>query len=152
MSPNWLRMVGACFSILFLPLGSLASRASAQEAPSIVLIVTDDQRWDSLTSMTTVSTELVQKGVKFTSAFVSTPLCAPSRAAIMTGQYAHHNDVWRNTPPHGGFDSFADTQSLAVWLQGAGYTTGLIGKYINGYPAGTSGSPSRGRRGTTAIP
>lgn len=106
----------------------------AQELPSIVLIVTDDQRWDTLTTMATVNNELLQKGVQFSNSFVATPLCAPGRAAILTGQYPHHNDVWRNGPPHGGFDSFVDTQSLAVWLQGAGYTTSLIGKYINGYP------------------
>ena len=133
--------VAALLSVAFLAHGPAASVARAQEPPSIVLIMTDDQRWDTLPLLPTITSELVQKGIQFNGGFVVAPLCSPGRAGFLSGQYPHHNDVWRNMPPHGGFDSFVDTQSLAVWLQSAGYTTSLIGKYFNGYPGGSQYVP-----------
>jgi len=133
--------VAALLSIAFLAHGPGAPLARAQDPPSIVLIMTDDQRWDNLALFPTVSSELVQKGIQFNGAFVVAPLCSPGRAGFLTGQYPHNNDVWRNKPPHGGFDSFVDSQSLAVWLQSAGYSTSLIGKYFNNYPDGSNYVP-----------
>ena len=107
--------------------------ASAAERPNVVLIVTDDQRADSVWAMPKVRTLLGGSGVTFTSAVVSNPLCCPSRAAILTGTYSHTNGVWRNAPPDGGFESFDDRSTIATWLDRAGYRTGLFGKYLNGY-------------------
>jgi arylsulfatase A-like enzyme len=73
--------------------------------------------------------ELAGSGVTFTNAYVTTPLCAPSRASILTGSYAHRTGVYTN----GGTDVFDDSSTIAVWLQRAGYRTGLIGKYMNRY-------------------
>src|SRR6478672_10644277 len=53
--------------------------------PNIVLILTDDQRWDTLSWMPTVQRELVAHGVTFANAFVSNPQCCPSRVSILTG-------------------------------------------------------------------
>jgi N-acetylglucosamine-6-sulfatase len=106
-------------------------------APNIVLILTDDQTVDELGHMPTVASELIGKGVEFTNAFVSNPLCCPSRASILTGRYSHGTDVYRNQPPHGGFDTFTpeDGSTIATWLHQADpeYWTGLVGKYLNGY-------------------
>jgi arylsulfatase A-like enzyme len=113
-----------------------APGAGAQSAtpPNVVLIVTDDQRWDTLSYMPTVSSELVGKGVTFTNAFVVNPLCCPSRASILTGTYSHTNGVWSNaSTPYGGVRAFDDRETLATWLDEAGYETMLIGKYLNGY-------------------
>ena len=55
--------------------------AAAAERPNVVLIVTDDQRWDSLWAMPNVRELLVDRGGTFTDAVVSNPLCCPSRAA-----------------------------------------------------------------------
>src|SRR5690606_32244821 len=68
-------------------------------------------------------------------AYISTPICCPSRAAFFTGRYAHNTDMWHNSPPHGGFKTFkkSEDQTLAVWLDKAGYKTALIGKYLNKY-------------------
>jgi N-acetylglucosamine-6-sulfatase len=113
----------------------MAARAHAQaaEPPSIVLIVTDDQRWDTLWAMPTVSDELAAQGVTFTNAFATNPLCCPSRASILTGRYSKGTGVYSNQGRHGGFDSFDDASTIATWLQAGGYRTGLVGKYINGY-------------------
>jgi arylsulfatase A-like enzyme len=117
--------------------GLAAGPASAQTAepdgpPDIVLIVTDDQRWDTLWAMPTVSERLVAPGVTFSEAFVVNPLCCPSRASILTGDYSHTHLVYRQDPPFGRFDWFDDSSTLATWLDDAGYRTGLFGKYIDG--------------------
>jgi arylsulfatase A-like enzyme len=102
-------------------------------SPNIVLILTDDQRSDQLSYMPTVQSELVAKGTTFTNAFVVNPLCCPSRSTILTGEYSHDTGVYKNLPPYGGFSSFKDLSTIATWLNGAGYRTALVGKYLNGY-------------------
>jgi arylsulfatase A-like enzyme len=113
------------------------SRALAQEAPStppnVVVIVTDDQRFDTLWAMPVVERELVARGASFPDAFVVNAICCPSRASILTGEYSHTTGVYRQTPPFGRFEWFRDGSTLATWLHDAGYTTGLFGKYIDGY-------------------
>ncbi|MGH3011425.1 MAG: sulfatase-like hydrolase/transferase [Gaiellaceae bacterium] len=100
----------------------------------MILVVTDDQRWDTLAYMPTVQRELVGRGVKFKNAFAVNPLCCPSRASILTGTYSHTNGVWANSGQYGGFHVFRDRSTLPAWLDAAGYETMLIGKYLNGYP------------------
>jgi arylsulfatase A-like enzyme len=112
--------------------------------PNILLILTDDQRWDTTDAthapdggpvMPGVRAELAGRGVEFRQAFLTTPLCCPSRASLLAGAYAHRTGVYRNDGAHGGADAFDDASTLATWLQEAGYRTSLIGKYLNGYPA-----------------
>lgn len=100
--------------------------------PSIVLIVTDDQRWDTLHSMPTVRRALIGRGVTFPEGFVVNPECCPSRASILTGRYSHSTGVYTNRPDL-GIRAFNDRSTLATWLDGAGYRTGLVGKYLNHY-------------------
>ena len=108
--------------------------ASAQPArPNIVLVLTDDQRWDSLRRMPTVQRELVGKGVTFENAFAVNPLCCPSRASILTGLHSHSTRVYTNAGPLGGWEAFDDSSTVATWLEGSGYRTGYVGKYLNGY-------------------
>ena len=115
-------------------LAALALAGPAAAAPpNIVVVVTDDQRADTLQYMPTVWSELVGRGVNFTNAFVTNPLCCPSRASILTGAYSHTTGVYTNELPHGGFESFRDGSTIATWLDGAGYETALVGKYLNGY-------------------
>jgi arylsulfatase A-like enzyme len=105
--------------------------------PDLVIIMSDDQRADTLWAMPTLQAELVAKGTTFTNAMVPNPLCCPSRASFLTGQYSHNNGVWTNTKPFGGAAAFQKGQknSLATWLDEAGYATILSGKYLNGYGA-----------------
>jgi arylsulfatase A-like enzyme len=112
--------------------------------PNILLILTDDQRWDSTDGthgdagadvMPRTRAELAGRGVEFREAFVTTPLCCPSRSSLLSGSYAHRTGVYRNGGIHGGADDFDDASSVATWLQEAGYRTSLLGKYLNGYPA-----------------
>ncbi|MEX0983446.1 MAG: sulfatase-like hydrolase/transferase [Actinomycetota bacterium] len=105
----------------------------AADRPSIVLILTDDQRWDQVAAMPILQSELIGRGTTFTNGFVVNPLCCPTRTTILTGRYSHSTGVYRNGGPHGGFGAFDDSSTLATWLSDAGYRTGLIGKYLNGY-------------------
>jgi arylsulfatase A-like enzyme len=112
-----------------------ARAVDAPGKPSIVLLVTDDQRWDTLWAMPTVQSELVDHGIEFVNAFASNPLCCPSRASILTGVYSHTNGVYTNKggQTYGGFTAFDDRSTVATWLHDEGYRTGLFGKYLNGY-------------------
>jgi N-acetylglucosamine-6-sulfatase len=101
--------------------------------PSVVLIVTDDQRYDTLWAMDAVDRYLQANGVTFTRAFIPNSVCCPSRTSILTGNYSHTTGVWWNTPPYGGFSAFDDSVTIATALHAAGYRTGLFGKYLNGY-------------------
>jgi len=100
--------------------------------PNVLLIVADDMRHDTLWAMPTVM-ELAGRGVSFSRAYVTTPLCCPSRATILNGQYARHHGVKANERPLGGVEAFDDRSTLATWLQGAGVRTGLVGRHLNEY-------------------
>ena len=118
----------------------------AASKPNIIVIMTDDQDdRGTLEVMTNVKTLLRDKGVRFLNSFAANPLCCPSRATFLTGQFSHNNTVWTNFDGgfdgrKGGYQGLQPTEgnTLPVWLQQAGYTTGLIGKYLNGYGSGTT--------------
>jgi arylsulfatase A-like enzyme len=118
-----------------------ATPAAATTRPNIVFIVTDDQRVDQLARMPAVD-GLARNGIRFTNAYVSNALCCPSRATIISGRYSHSTRVYTNDPNHplGGWPAFRPSESstVATWLRSAGYRTGLIGKYMNGYARGTA--------------
>jgi N-acetylglucosamine-6-sulfatase len=101
--------------------------------PSVLFILTDDQRWDALGHMPIVRKEIADHGVTFANAFVSNSLCCPSRSSILTGDYSHTTRVYREIPPYGRFEWLDDRSTVATWLHGGGYHTGLFGKYIDGY-------------------
>jgi arylsulfatase A-like enzyme len=109
------------------------------DRPNVVLILTDDQRWDTMWAMPTVLSEIAGEGITFTNGFVVNPICCPSRASILTGRYSHSTGVYRDVPPHGGFSTFlrraGERSTIATWLDAAGYRTALLGKYLNGYDA-----------------
>jgi N-acetylglucosamine-6-sulfatase len=120
--------------------------------PNIVLIMTDDMRWDELENMPKTMAFLAGQGVRFTQAFVPNSLCCPSRVSTLTGQYSDNNGVWNNAAPYGGFHAFAygytrpdgarvephEGHTIAVDLRASGYRTGLVGKYVNEYSAKTA--------------
>ena len=122
--------------------GPAPTAGAATGPPNIVVILTDDQRYDGVASMPNVRQLLVAHGVQFTHAFDNNPLCCPARATILTGQSSGHTGVWWNVNgADGGFTAFEphEGQTLATWLHDAGYRTGLVGKYMNGYGAVRAG-------------
>jgi arylsulfatase A-like enzyme len=107
--------------------------ARAEARPNIVVIETDDQTLESMKVMERTQRLLGAEGVTFDKSVVSFSLCCPSRATFLTGQYAHNHGVLGNGPPLGGYYKLDSTNTLAVWLQRSGYTTILVGKYLNRY-------------------
>jgi arylsulfatase A-like enzyme len=95
--------------------------------PNILLIITDDQRYGTVADyMPETQKRIFDQGVTFDKAFVTTPLCCPSRASILTGMYDHDIAVHNNP------DSLDET-TFVQRLQKAGYYTGLVGKYLNSW-------------------
>lgn len=111
--------------------------AQASQRPNIVFILTDDLDTYTLNRMEKTRSLLAAKGVTFRNATFSDPLCCPSRATMQRGQYPHNTGVKANNPPNGGFEAFRRLERYrsthATWLDGAGYTTGYFGKFMNGY-------------------
>ncbi|HET9541648.1 MAG TPA: sulfatase [Acidimicrobiales bacterium] len=125
--------------------------ADAASAPNVVVIMTDDQTLAQMVALPETTALLGDAGVTFSDAVVSYPMCCPSRATFLTGQYTQNNGVRQNTAADDdnplpreafpvadveawpAFARDAERRSIAVALEDAGYHTGLLGKYMNGY-------------------
>ncbi|MEH6549876.1 MAG: sulfatase [Pseudomonadales bacterium] len=135
--------VGLVSTMLVLSLSlcsGLVSAQSVDDRKNVIFILTDDQRYDELGFMNPVldtpnMDQLAADGVHFKNAFVTTSLCSPSRASILTGQYMHnHGVVDNNVPPPAGTVFFPE------YLQKLGYQTAFIGKWHMGEAASTEGN------------
>ena len=116
--------------------GVTSTSAPPSKRYSFVLVLTDDQRWDTLDVMPVVLERMAARGVTFTNAVLTTPVCSPARASFHSGGYQSHNTgLLTNGLPLGGEDRFDDSRTLATTLQESGYKTGFVGKYLNFYPA-----------------
>ena len=105
--------------------------------PNLVIFLTDDQPRDTLWAMPVVQNRLASHGVVFSNALVTTPVCSPSRASLLSGGlYAQHTGVLTNDDKNGGAVRFDDRQTLATILMRQGYKTCLVGKYMHQYVHG----------------
>src|SRR5688572_12175236 len=135
-SRRWRRVVLATLVLaLALPAGALA-------APNIVVVTVDDMPMSAFGSRTMPNTVqlLGGQGTTFTNSIVTTPLCCPSRASLLTGQYGHNNGVLANIPGYGALRS--PENILPAWLQEADYNTAHVGKYLNNYEQTVNRSPA----------
>jgi N-acetylglucosamine-6-sulfatase len=108
--------------------------AGGKRPPNIVLIQTDDQTLGQLTGDVMPKTKryLIRKGTEFENYMVTTGECCPSRASLITGQYAHNHGVTSNQVAYPGLKGKRNV--LPVWLRRSGYRTMHVGaKYLNGY-------------------
>jgi N-acetylglucosamine-6-sulfatase len=127
-----------------------AGTVVADERPNLVFILIDDMRYDAFSFMdhpfleTPHLDRLAAEGVVFENAFVTTSLCSPSRASILTGQYAHRHQVLANRKP---LDP--DIPTFPQVMQEAGYDTGFVGKWHMGDP---DDSPRPGFRRWISFP
>ncbi|KRB77397.1 hypothetical protein ASE01_11820 [Nocardioides sp. Root190] len=124
--------------------GGPTGASAMPKQPNVVLVMADDMRVDDLAFAPNLRKLIAEHGVSFENSFAPFPLCCPSRASFLTGQYAHNHKVWWHDPPY-GYGAFDDSRTIATSLKDAGYRTGFIGKYLNRYGLARSkvtGEPS----------
>jgi len=123
----------------------LAALRAAERKPNFLFICADDHRWDAMGVVQREQGErarfpwfksphmdrLAAEGVRFRNAFVTLSLCAPSRAAFLTGRYNHLNGITDNSTPFP-----VDSVTHASLLRAAGYRTAYIGKWHMGSQSG----------------
>lgn len=143
------------FAFLFFIVGWYFFRSNSENQPTrntlppnIILIYADDVDCESL--FTTWPKQdpndirfpeikrLAQNGMVFSNFHVTTPICGPSRASLLSGQYAHRNQVRVNDPAirsangfSGGYRAFNSDSELGTWMRQAGYHTTWVGKYLH---------------------
>ncbi len=148
-----------CATLLALALVPACQR-SPERPPNIILIVADDLGYGELGSYgqekirTPNIDRLAEEGMRFTQHYSGSPVCAPSRAVLLTGLHTGHayirdndemserGDVWHDLSLEGQRPLPANTYTIGTMLQEAGYVTGAIGKWGLGGP-GSSGEPNR---------
>jgi N-acetylglucosamine-6-sulfatase len=115
------------------------------QKPNIVFVLTDDLSWNLVRYMPHVL-QMEKAGTTFSNFFATDSQCCPSRSSIFTGEYPHNTGVFTNVAPDGGYDAFVkngdERKCFAPALQSAGYRTGFMGKYLNGYKT-KPGNPGR---------
>lgn len=133
-----MKLVIAPVAIILMIAGSVCltpSNSQPQRRPNIVFILIDDLRWDDLgiAGHPFVKTPNIDRigreGASFRNAFMTTPLCSPSRASFLTGQYPHTHGITDNV------DRSVASHKLITFpiaLQQSGYTTAFIGKWHMG--------------------
>jgi N-acetylglucosamine-6-sulfatase len=112
---------------------SATAGTGVAKKPNIIVVETDDQTLESMRSetMPNVIKLLGGEGTTFTNAVVTTPLCCPSRATFLTGQYGHNNGVQSNRPGYAGLQDRGSV--LPTWLRNEGYVTAHLGKWLHQY-------------------
>lgn len=115
---------------------SLTSVIFATNAqPNVIFVLMDDQRFDSLSMTGHPVTEtphidrLAEEGVFFSNAFVTSPICGPSRANIFTSQWERKNQIGFTSVSKNFVSEEAFANSFLMQLKGAGYSTAFIGKH-----------------------
>lgn len=130
-------------------IGLALEPAEPDHRPNIVLIYMDDVDcesvmfdWDQPSNGDKVAfptiKKMVDEGISFTNFHVTTPVCGPSRACLLTGSYSHRNNFRVNQPEaysacgfSGGYEVFDKDKQLGNWLNQTGYTTAFVGKYLH---------------------
>jgi len=115
---------------------STARPVAPGDRPNFLLIITDDQRYDTMDYMPRTQARVFGEGVTFTAGYVTTPNCCPSRSSVLTGMYAHTHGAHRNQDP-------LLEPTFVASLHEAGYVTGISGKYLNSWAREDPDEPPR---------
>lgn len=127
----WILLV-ATFLVAIVSWQKPAQPAAAEPPLNFIVIMTDDQNYNTLPVMRNMMGNMGGSWLNFTNAYAVDSIGGVARAALLTGQYTHHHGVFGNNQSW----RLDERNTLATWLDDAGYYTMLIGKYLNGYPFG----------------
>jgi arylsulfatase A-like enzyme len=126
------------------PAGAPVSGTAGTAKPNVLFVLTDDMRFDDLQYLPHIRQLIGDQGMTFDDEFDNVTLCCPARTSILRGQYSHNTGVLTNGGTNGGFETAhaddVEQSTVATAMHQAGYTTGLFGKYLNGYPNTVSDS------------
>uniref|UniRef100_A0A8D8MLH6 N-acetylglucosamine-6-sulfatase n=1 Tax=Culex pipiens TaxID=7175 RepID=A0A8D8MLH6_CULPI len=109
------------------------------ERPNFILIVTDDQdiMLKGMNPMAKTQQLVANRGATFMNAFTTSPICCPSRSALLSGQYAHNTKTFNNSESGGCYGTHwrekVELETVAALLAKSGYSTFYAGKYLNEY-------------------
>lgn len=109
-----------------------APTTTALAKPNVMVVMLDDMRSDEMRFAPNARKYVRDRGLDFRNSFSPFPLCCPARASFLLGKYAHNHRVLYHNAPY-GFGSLDDRVTIATRLQGAGYQTAMVGKYLNKY-------------------
>ncbi|MGH2991927.1 MAG: sulfatase family protein [Solirubrobacterales bacterium] len=128
----WGALAGlSALAAIAVPAHAAGKAGGKAKKPNVVVIVSDDQAVQTVRqdTMPNLLGRIAASGTTFDNAIATTPLCCPSRAGMLTGQYGHNNGVLRND-----YRQLSEkSNTLPVWLDRAGYRTIHVGKYLNLY-------------------
>ena len=157
------RIAGAALVLLamgWITPGAALAQAAAARKPNIILILADDLGYNEVgvygqkKIRTPNIDRLAQEGVRLTDHYSGSPVCAPSRAVLLTGLHTGHayirdndemgfrGDVWKDPALEGQRPLPAGTFTMATMLKRAGYATAAVGKWGLGGP-GSEGDPNK---------
>ena len=125
----------ACIVIVVTCNNTFAQKSGKERRPNIVVVLVDDMRWDEYGEAghnyikTPNIDRIAKEGARFLNAFSTTPLCSPSRASFLTGQYAHTNGIIDNTARN---QQSHQLNTFPKQLHDNGYATAFIGKWHMG--------------------
>lgn len=141
------RLAGAALAVtVFWPLTGAAVSVPEVEGtrPNLVLVLVDDADTKLLKRMPLTQSLVADAGATVPQFLFNQALCCPSRVTMLRGQYSQNTGVTGNGGPDGGYGAFYskgnEASTIGTWLDDAGYETGYLGKYLNGY-AGAAGLP-----------
>jgi N-acetylglucosamine-6-sulfatase len=130
--------VGVLAALLPPAAGGRAEAAAAP--PNVVFVMLDDATADTMRQMPATQSLVAQQGVTLDEFIYNQPLCCPSRATMLRGQYGQNTGVTSSGGTNGGYGAFYrkgnEASTLATWLDAAGYTTGHLGQYLVQYAWG----------------
>jgi arylsulfatase A-like enzyme len=125
----------SAWAVALLPVPGPPAVAQPSQRPNVLIVLTDDQRIESMGPMRRTRAWFKRGGTEFVNAYATTPLCCPSRASILTGRYAHNHRVRTNADAH----ELDPKSTIQRYLGDAGYRTAIVGKYLNSW----TGPPSQ---------
>ena len=152
-------LIAAAAALLLVGALAGAPSATAAQRPNFVIIQTDDQSPELLRSeyrgkngkfrktMPNTVRQIFQRGTEFRNYYATSPVCSPSRASLLNGQYPRNNNLLSNDGPFGGWQGWQSQaisrNNIPLALKQAGYRTSHFGKFMNSYFDLEAGRPTR---------